>query len=236
MIKLTSLVIILALGSCGSAPTTELNTWGSMKTVLAQGKTAARIALADAITPHSVGVGALAGLEGELTILDGVIHAARVTPNYALTSTKLTGSQTDDSATLLAICEVAEWETVLLGEVSSLSALETIVAAELIDRGFDMTQPVPFKVEATFSEISIHVLNNSCPIANPDGPEPWRGHFNTKNGQLIGLYAVGFGGELTHHGSDSHIHAIVLDGDVVNSSGHAESFALEPGSILYLPK
>lgn len=207
-----------------------------MKTVLAQGQIEARIAMADAITPNSVGIGALAGLEGELTILDGVIHAARVTTDYGLSSTALSGEQSSDSATLLAICEVAEWERILLDEVSSLAALEKIVASELSSRGFDLSQPVPFKVDATFSEISIHVLNHSCPIANPDGPEPWRGEFRAKNGHLVGIYAVGFGGKLTHHGSDSHIHAIVLNGTDVDSSGHAESFALEPGSILYLPK
>ena len=207
-----------------------------MKTVLAQGQIEARIAMADAITPNSVGIGALAGLEGELTMLDGVIHAARVTTDYGLSSTALSGEQSSDSATLLAICEVAEWERILLDEVSSLAALEKIVASELSSRGFDLSQPVPFKVDATFSEISIHVLNHSCPIANPDGPEPWRGEFRAKNGHLVGIYAVGFGGKLTHHGSDSHIHAIVLNGTDVDSSGHAESFALEPGSILYLPK
>ncbi len=207
-----------------------------MKSVLAQGKTEARVAMASAVKPTTVGIGALAGLEGEITILDGIIHTARVTPDYDLVSAATRGSDSSDNATLLAVCEVSEWESILLGEVASIGALESIVADKLTERDFDLSMPVPFKVTATFSELSIHVLNNSCPVADPDGPEPWRGHFNIKNGHLVGLYAVGFGGKLTHHGSDSHIHAIVLDGTDVNSSGHAESFALEPGAILYLPK
>ncbi len=213
-----------------------LQSWGTMREVLAQGKTEARVALSKVVNSNTVGIGALAGLTGEVTILDGVIHTSSVTSKNDLVLTAVEGKNSEDQGTLLAISDVSQWSGFPLPAVAGIEELESIIKKELAIQGFALDQPVPFKVEAVFSEISIHVLNNSCPVANPEGPEPWRGKFTAQNGFLVGIYAEGFGGQLTHHGSNSHIHAVIMDGKDVQSSGHVEACGLSLGSVLYLPE
>ncbi|MDP6964243.1 MAG: acetolactate decarboxylase, partial [Planctomycetota bacterium] len=192
--KIFSLLAAFACAvSCSSPIAPELQHWGEMKSVLADGETQARVELNDCLTPSSIGLGAIENLNGELTIVDGVAHISRVDNDSSLMTTVSTAGHSGESATMLAMFNVESWEAIQLGHIDNISQLEEIVNNELASRGFDLTQPIPFKVDATFADITIHVLNQSCPIADPDGPAPWRADFQSKNGKLVGLFADGWG-------------------------------------------
>ena len=85
-----------------------VTTWGTMREVLRQGKSEGRVALANIATPHTIGVGALEGLAGEVTIVDGrVLVASATIGNDDANGVALGRDATDtDRAALLVLGDV----------------------------------------------------------------------------------------------------------------------------------
>ncbi len=76
----SSLQPMLGSGDSGArergASGIDVSMWGTMREVLRQGQSQGRVALTSILKPTTIGVGALAGLEGEITIVDGQAYVA----------------------------------------------------------------------------------------------------------------------------------------------------------------
>ncbi len=70
------------------------------------------------------------------------------------------------------------------------------------------------------------------PIANPEGPAPWRFEGTRIPVKSVGFYAHDAAGILTHHGQSSHIHAVLKERVV---SGHLDAIQFDGPTRLYLP-
>ncbi len=207
--------------------------YGSMMEVLRNGQTQARVKLTDVNGPNVVGVGALAELTGELTLDGGHAHVTAVSEG----SIHFPTTDPDAAATLLAVANVPHWNQSTLPAIESLEDLEAAIAAAAAAAGID-TQAIPalpFRVEGDFEGLCLHVLNGSCPIADPDGPEPWRLTDATASGVLVGFFAEDAAGQLTHHGQRSHTHAIVTTQAGLEAGGHVDATAVSAGATLFLP-
>jgi acetolactate decarboxylase len=225
-------VTALALCGCGSPPSVEQ--YGAMREVLREGRTQPRIALQD-VTRESgaIAVGALAGLGGEITIVNGETWVARSTGG----GVEVTGPNTslDDQATLLTASHVASWIDVPLPAGGEGRRLEEMVAEVATEHGIDATKPFPFIIDGQFIELDIHVIAGSCPIANPNGEPPWRYAASTPiEGLLVGFHARDQAGVMTHHGSNVHFHALIGDQDEI-VTGHVDRVVVAPGAVLRLP-
>lgn len=228
------------LGDCVRAALTDdravfgFRTWGSMMEVLRNGQTEGRVNLARMEGDSIIGVGALAQLTGELTIDGGRAHIT------AVTGSEVTFPEVgpDTQATLLAIADVPEWVEIPLSPVANLGELEGAIAGAAAQQGIDTTAipALPFRVEGRFEDLCLHVLNGSCPIAHPDGPEPWRLTDAQAEGTLVGFYAENAGGKLTHHGQRSHVHAIVETSAGGEAGGHVDATRIPAGATLFLPQ
>jgi hypothetical protein len=75
------LIAWLGASACSSTPWNEpVATWGTMREVMHDGRTEGRVRLGDAAAaPDAIGLGALAGLSGEIVILDGAVWTSRRT-------------------------------------------------------------------------------------------------------------------------------------------------------------
>jgi len=223
----------LSASSCASSGTPfQLETFGEMRQVLREGHTEGRVSLTEMTTAGTWGLGALAGLEGEITILDGDVFLETVVDGRL----ERRAVEESDQAALLVSAWVPEWREVPLGAIASLRELEKAMGEALDTAGFDPARtPVPIRIEGEFSNIALHVLDHSCPIANPDGPPPIRWEGSDVRASIVGIYAVGFGGKLTHHGQTSHLHVVArLEvGDSV--SGHLEQIAFVGRASLLIP-
>lgn len=222
--RLTSLLLLLS--ACRSAPEpVPLETWGGMREALREGRSEARVALAEVAVPGTYGVGALAGLEGEITIVDGRALVARVSEGAC----GVTEAAPGDQATLLVVARVPRWRELPLADCDGYAELEAQVAAQLERAGIDPRQPTPLLVRGRAPSIDYHVIAGSCPIANPDGPAPWRYHGPLDRVELVGVHAEGAAGTLTHHTHRSHLH-VVAEG----RTGHLDEVVLRD-AILLLP-
>ena len=223
------LIPLAVLAACSSAPTTQVRVWGSMREALRQGHDEARVVPLDEARPTSVGVGALAGLEGEVTVVDGrvlVSEGAAPVPARAATDA--------DAATLLVLADVPAWTESTLPACADLAALEAAVLARLAVLGRDPGIPTPLRIRGRATALDLHVIAGNCPVANPAGPAPWRHHAAAVDVELVGVLADGAAGWLTHHTGVTHLHA-VTGGPAGELTGHLDGVALEAGATLSLP-
>ncbi len=209
--------------------------FGGMRAVLREGKSEPRIALTRALSkPHAFGVGALAGLSGEVTILDGQAVVSRVRDGVLRSGPP----EPDDQATLLTLTSVARWRTAPLDHAAADAELEQAVRDIAAASGIDVAQPFPFVIEGDLSALDVHVINGECPMAGggESGPTaPWRLRLGAPaKARLVGIYANGREGEMTHHGSSAHMHVLIeRDGHVI--TGHVESARVDAGAAVRVP-
>ncbi len=229
-----AILLTMLLSGCSTpaAPKpTTIQQWGSMKQVLRQGHTEARVCLSEiCVSDNMVAVGALEGLKGEITVINGEAWIAR-----APQVDEIVGEHTRNStayATLMVASDVEAWQEILITEESD-DDLDAIILAHAIAVGVDVSKPFPFLIQGEFADVHLHVIRGGCPIANPEGPKPARVEEVLAQGKIVGFYAENSAGDLTHHTSDVHAH-VVIDGKKL-ASGHMDSVKLKVGNILRLP-
>jgi hypothetical protein len=233
--SLFGMFLLLTAGCRAPQPATaiELSTWGTMREVLREGRSEARVALAGLAGPTSVGVGALEGLTGEVTVIEGRVLVAVAMPpggeGERDAECSLREAEAGDRATLLLLADVPSWDSLQLGICSSYAELEDAISAALRERRHDHALPIPVRVLGRARDLALHVLAGACPIATPSGPPPWRWRGACDQVELVGFFAAGAEGSLTHHGRQSHLHAVA--GEVM---GHLDEVALEE-AVLLLP-
>jgi len=197
-----------------------------MREVLALGKTQARVALSNVIEkPHAYGVGAVAGLMGEVTILNGKAFVAQLEGEF-VTSTILP----DREATLLAAAYVPAWRSLPIESTLDSDQLMAFVKSQAQQNNIQTDEPFPFLIEGNLS-VSAHIINGSCPRAG--GEEPIRFECNDRSGTIVGIYAENAAGTLTHHGDVSHMHVVFEN--VPAQSGHVDDVVVSWGAVLKIP-
>jgi alpha-acetolactate decarboxylase len=207
----------------------EVQQYGTVREALHQGHSQARVRVADAAHAEScVGLGALAGLAGEVTILDGATWVTRAGPNGVLQTAQTAG---DEQATLLVTAQVHEWIEMQIESELSLAELPA-------QAGFAAGEwaSLPFVVRGRLVALDAHVLNGACPESGspPAGSEPVRRHEAQTFGILVGFWVREGTGVITHAGQSLHVHVIV-PGERAYTA-HVDRVRIAAGSTLYVPR
>lgn len=222
-----------------TTPPSSVTQYGGMRAVMREGQTEPRIALTEVTaTPHAIAVGALAGLAGEVTVIDGAVWTARrgATVEEVIVSTPDT--PTTDAATLLTVAHVPAWREVVIDASAEGEALDALIARIARDANIDTSRPFPLMIMGTCEAIEIHVVHNFCPHGETPGTAdalPW--HFASEHPEpvtIAGFYAPNAAGVMTHHGSSTHLHAVLeVNGNPV--TGHVDRLRVGPGMVVRLP-
>lgn len=200
-----------------------VSTWGTIREVLRDGRSEPRVGLAGLGRNGAVGVGALAGLGGEVTIVGGRVLVARADGSDCLVTEASSGA----AATLLVHAEVERWQERPLPDCETYEQLDAAIAGQLARCGFDRRQPTPVRIRGHAEHVEYHVVAGACPIANPSGPAPWRFSGPIAEVELVGIYVEGAAGRWTHHLHDSHLH-VVAPGRM----GHLDAVTLTDAGLL----
>jgi acetolactate decarboxylase len=193
------------------------------------GATEARLDLADiAGLPHLYALGALAGLRGEITVLDGA---------PAISTVRDGGIAVDGTfqhqATLLVYAAVDRWREIPIpAALGSREELEAFIGKAAAEAGLSREAPFPFLLRGAPAAVEFHVVNKQEGAA---GTPPLHAKF-TLTGQAVealGFYSERHQGELTHMGERTHIHARTPD---LAQAGHVDALRGVGGMTLLLPE
>lgn len=231
---------LVASVAVASTPPFSFVHFGNFKRMMHMGDTSGQIKLSQ--VPKTVGtwgVGALAGLKGEILVADGSVLVSRGTdPQGRLEATKV-----EDEAVLFASATVTEWTEVAIARDMNQAALEAFVVQQAKAKGIDTEQPFAFLVDGTYPSLQWHVVTGDTPSGQNAGGHGGN-HSNHKtamrefknagsSGRLVGIYSgKNLEGVVSHPGERFHLHYVDHARTV---SGHVDSYAVQAGSVLKLP-
>ncbi len=189
------------------------------------------------------GVGATAGLKGEIVQLDGRLLVSQGTDAQGRVQAPLP----DEQAALFASARVQEWADVRLPSDMDPPRFEAFLTQEAQRAGLSLEQPFVFRVEGQFPRMRWHVVTGEAPTGGHGGHGPHGahgGHANKQSGmkvfhqpgstgQLVGVYSgAALEGVVSHPGERLHVHFVDAGATV---SGHVDAYAIAAGSVLKLP-
>jgi alpha-acetolactate decarboxylase len=199
------------------------------------GDTAAKLALREVpATPGAYAVGALAGLRGEIIMLDGKLLVTRGHSAEGQTEAPAAG----DAATLLALAKVEAWHEVAVPADMTQPQFESFVVEQAAARGLSAETAFPFLVRGEFPQMTWHVVTGGA--GGGHGAVHGQGHarnrvFNERDaaGVLVGFHSgEALEGVISHPGERFHVH--YASGDA-SRSGHVDAYAVRAKSVLSLP-
>lgn len=252
--KLTSKVLALlaiSVATAALAQSFNVQTFGNFKHMMQSGNTAAQVKLQDIRqTKGTWGVGALAGLKGEIILVDG---SMLVTPGSDVQG-KTTASKVTDEAVLWASAEVKQWKEVVVPKNMTQAEFEAFVGQQAKLLNVNLDQPFPFRVQGNYTHLIWHVVTGEKEASNASAVPNQQdhsaagshggGHANNQSGQkvfrnptlagnLVGMYSgKALEGVISHPGERFHAHFI----DAAQSvSGHVDQYNVQSGATLFLP-
>ncbi|MBK8096321.1 MAG: acetolactate decarboxylase [Planctomycetes bacterium] len=222
--------LLLLLTACANHHPDRVEHFGVMREVMRDGKTGPRVDLARFEQPGWYAVGALAGLQGEILIDDGRVLVARQDAQ------RITEVASNAHATLLTAARVSAWREMPLPDGGDLASLERSIDAAV----GSTPEPVPFRILGACDVLEMHVVRGACPHGTVDPErEPFRYRqlpgANPSVVTIVGFFAPGREGELTHHGTAIHAHALVTGPFAARQLGHIDELTLRPGARLFVP-
>ncbi len=231
-------LITLASAEDDSQPA-SLVQYGGMHEAIGRKNHQARVDLAELLKrPHFYGVGALAELKGEISILDS---------KAVVTTVDAAGKpfqQPGGKATLLIGQSVPAWNEVKIGKDITPEQIDETIRELAAKNGINTSLPFLFMIEGECMEVRLHVINGACPMharmkkeAIPADQKPFELETETMNATVIGVYAQDSVGKLTHPDTAQHAHLIYYDpASKQRVTGHLEKYGVKAGATLKLPK
>lgn len=191
------------------------------------------------------GLGATAGLRGEIVQIDGRLL---VSPGSD-TQGRTRPPEAQEQALLFAAARVPAWRDVAVPRDLDAPAFEVFLREQATTAGLSTEQPFVFRVEGSFPHLLWHVVTGEAPAAgSPGGPGAHgghgAGHANSRtgmhlfrqpgaSGQLVGVYSgLALEGVVSHPGERLHIHFV---DEAATRSGHVDRFSVARGAVLKLP-
>jgi acetolactate decarboxylase len=209
----------------------EVRWSGELKNVMMKGDLRGTIELKSlAKMPHLYAVGALEGLQGEVTILDSAVSIARVKEGKVVV-----GEVAQGKTCVLVYAQVKHWKELPLPKsTKSLDQLETSLIEAAKKEGINVNRPFPFLVKGKVAEGKYHVLRHPGDLKDPhDVHAKAQVKYVLKDAavELLGFYSDKHLGIFTC-GGNLHVHLRSGDG---KASGHLDEVSLGDEMRLFLP-
>jgi alpha-acetolactate decarboxylase len=217
--------------------------YGTMREAIGKQEHQGRVQLHALVQkPHFFGVGALAGLDGEVTIHDGKITLTRVDVHGQLES--VAEPTTHEQATLLIGAYVPSWTELKVLKAVTPDLLDEYLAGEASKAGLDTSTPFVFTAEGEFTRARLHVINGACPmharlnrVEIPKEQKPIELEMEKARGTIVGVFAKDAVGSITHPATSTHMHLLYKEaGSDGTVTGHVERIELTESSILRFPR
>jgi acetolactate decarboxylase len=177
---------------------------------------------------HLFALGPYGRMQGEITVLDGSPMIAQVQQDGSAAVIQTWKAE----APFLVYADVASWVSFeVKAGISNMNDLQAFVQQLAKQKGFDVSNPFPFRITATVADLTTHVVTpRSADVA---GYQPGRNqaNYSYKNisGELLGFYSEKHQGIYTHKDSYIHVHFVSKDRTVM---GHVDKMAMPEGTLI----
>lgn len=230
---------LLTLGLPCLALAQDLTAHGNFRHMMHSGQTEGIIALDTLAIPLGWGIGATAGLMGEVVILDGAVLVSRGTDPEA----RLAAPAPGEEAAILAYGQVNDWQPVAIPHDMTPERLTHFIEMQARCLDLDPEAGFPIRLQGSFPQIVWHVVTGA-PASHGGHSGHGRDHANDTSamnlyredgasGQIIGIYTgVALEGVASHPGERLHLHFVSQDG---TRSGHVDEVVIPAGATLLLP-
>jgi alpha-acetolactate decarboxylase len=235
-IALISLLLTAAVAY--AAEPYAIQTWGNFKHMLHTGNTDGVVKLsALGNAKGTYGVGAIAGMRGEILQWDGRLLVSR---GYSPKGE--TGPATaSDEAVLFVRAKVDAWQEIPIASDMTQAQFETFVLAAAQKAGIDSNQAFPFAVRGNTLNVVWHVVTGTPAGVQHGGGTHQQGHAQSRvfresaaTGILLGFHTgAALEGIASHPGERFHVHYANAD---LSVSGHVDDYLVPKGAVLMLPK
>ena len=226
---LAFLALAFSVGCAAPSAAPKIRRVGTLREVMREGRSEGRLPLAQLPAARvSVGVGALAGLAGEVTVVEGELWLARAAQGEIhVSNAPLPGEQ----VTLLATSDNARWAEHRTPRDLSLDEFGDWLG----QLGPGHASSWPFLVEGTLDALAAHVVAGACPHAQPEARDAFVQLARPSLAvRLAGFHAPNEPGVLVHHGERLHVHFVESAPHPV-LSGHLDGGTLLAGARVRVP-
>jgi acetolactate decarboxylase len=208
----------------------SVQSFGELRKIMHQGQTGPVFRVRDAnAAPHAFAIGALSGLRGEVTILDGETWLAYPDGAHARV---LRDPGTSEEATLFVLARVPAWRAVGVAARVPFDRLDDFIEETAAASGIDVSKPFPVRIEGPLVFARWHVVDGS---RMGTGDSSHADHVRTAvtgrlegvDAQLVGFFARSAQGVYTHVGQRTHFHLIDRASDTM---GHVDEVEIGAGA------
>jgi hypothetical protein len=215
---------------------------GNFRRMVHMGETQGVVALAALPSePGRWGLGATAGLKGELVQIDGRVL---VSPGSDAQG-HVRAPEAGEMALLFAGARITAWRDLPVPRDLDAAGFEAFLNEQAKAAGLDPAQPFVFRVEGRFPHLLWHVVTGDAPAGTGHRGGHGAGHANDRAGmrlfrqpgaagQLVGVASgAALEGVVSHPGERLHLHYVDA---AAAASGHVDRYSVAAGSVLKLPQ
>ena len=215
--------------------------FGEMHRVIGMQQHQGRIRLQELCQrPHVFAVGAVEGLNGEITIVDSAPVVTQVgRGGQGVASLK---QHEEVQATMIIGASVSAWKSIEIPQRLNDQELDAWLEKTLRDSGFAPNQPTVFRILGRFERAELHVINGACPVHArirkldiPAAQRPFEATLTDVDGEVVGIFAKDAVGKITHPATSCHKHLVYTNASGERLTAHLESLTVEAGCRLLLP-
>jgi alpha-acetolactate decarboxylase len=238
-LRITLFSVLIAAATAFAAEPFDIRAYGSFKQMSSTGNTDGVVKLSALVKGNGAyGVGALAGMRGEVLLWDGKLLVSR-----GHSPKGETGPATaTDEAVLFVGGKINAWQEVKLASDMTQVQFEAFVVASAKKLGLDGEKAFPFVVRGSNLNVVWHVVTGAAPASGHHGSGTHdQGHAQARTfretaatGILLGFHTgAALEGVASHPGERFHVHYANADFSV---SGHVDEYRVPKGATLVLPK
>lgn len=226
-----------AKSASASAPAVAVQVHGSLEAATRQGKTSSVVSLSPLkADKHSLGLGLLSSLRGEITAFDGRAFLSVPSPDGSFRTDELGAHE--DGAAFLVTASVPEWQSVSLPRNTVLEDLPSALEELAEGAGLDVERPFPFMIEGGVGNLTLSVVDGSAFVGEREVSADALKAASRKakrascQGTGVGFFAKGEHPDFLVPDSQVHLHFVEQSGTL---AGHVESVDLPSGTQFRLP-
>jgi len=210
----------------------EVKVSGALKNIMKNGDLSAHVNIDTLNKTHLFGLGPVAGLKGEIMILDGKVYST------AMREKQLLNQQNKISlAAMLVYSHIEKWKQVSSKiEIRNYAELEKLIETTAVANGYDPETPFAFKIETTPQKATYHVIDwkdGAAHTMDNHKQFAYSGQLKNSPSVLMGFYSKHHQSIYTHHTSFMHIHLLE---EKTKTVGHLDDIQLNNRITIYFPE